>query len=515
MDSDVIMTDNKGTTPGRTSAARVEGPATRGERAPTGIEGLNDILGGGLPSDRLYLVQGFPGSGKTTLAFQFLREGEARGEVVLYITLAESADDLRDSARSHGWDPAEVAIHEHLPLANQAAESQHTLFHSAEVDLAETMSALLQVIDRVRPRRLVLDSLSELYLLAGSALRYRREVLALKEYFQGRQCTVLLLDDRTTDRNDMQLQSLCHGVIMLETITPDYGVERRRIQISKLRGLRFRGGWHDYTIETGGLRVFPRLIAAEHGDEAEAEQIASGLPRLDAMFGGGLDRGTTTLLLGPSGCGKSSIATRFVVAAAARGERAAMYVFDERPATLFARSAGLHMGLREHAAAGRVDVQGVDVAELTPGEFTQRVRHAVERDGVRMVVIDSLAGYMQAMPGTHALILHLHELLTYLGHRGVTTLLVVTQHGMLGTAMNGDVDVSYLSDNVLLFRYYEYDGSVRKALSVFKRRSGPHEEAIRQLTLGGPEGIGIGDALSGFRGVLTGVPIFEGLPHEC
>ncbi len=490
--------------------SRAEGPSAAGSRAPTGIEGLDDILGGGLPSDRLYLLQGFPGTGKTTLALQFLREGRARGEDVLYITLAESAEELRATSESHGWDPSEVTIHEYLPLAQHTAETQHTLFHAAEVDLMETMTALLQVIDAARPRRLVLDSLSELYLLAGSTLRYRREVLALKEYFQDRHCTVLLLDDRTAGRDDMQLQSLCHGVVLLEAVTPEFGAERRRLQITKMRGLRFRGGWHDYTILTGGLQVFPRLIAAEHGDGSVTEQSGSGLAPLDAMFGGGLDRGTTTLLMGPSGVGKSSVATRYAVAAAARGERAAMYVFDERPATLFARSQGLNMELRDHVEAGRLQVQGVDVAELSPGEFTHMVRQAVERDGVQLVVIDSLAGYLQAMPGTHALTLHLHELLKYLGQRGVTTLLIVTQHGMLGNAISGDVDVSYLSDNVLLFRYYEYGGAIRKALSVFKRRSGPHEDAIRQLTLGGPDGIVIGEPLRAFRGVLTGVPVYEG-----
>ena len=386
---------------------------------------------------------------------------------------------------SHGWAPDGVPIHEHLPATQLSPETQHTLFHSDEVDLSETVSALLQVIEDVQPKRLVLDSLSELQLLAGSPLRYRREVLALKDYFAHRDCTVLLLDDRTMGDGDTQLQSLCHGVLLLEVQTPDYGAERRRLRVTKLRGLRFRGGWHDYSIETGGLRVYP----APHRRRVPAtprleEQIQSGLPALDSMFEGGLDRGTTTLLMGPSGAGKSSVATRFAVAAADRGERVAMYIFDERPATLFARARGLGMDLQAHAAAGRISVQAVDVAELTPGEFAQRVRRAVEDDGARLVVIDSLAGYTNAMPETRSLLLHLHELLTYLGQKGVTTLLVITQHGMLGASVTGDVDVSYLADNVLLFRYYEYAGEVRKALSVFKRRAGPHEDAIRRLTTG-------------------------------
>jgi len=491
------------------SPQRADGPSMEGGRAATGIEGLDNILGGGLPCNRLYLVQGYPGTGKTTLALQFLRQGQAQGEPVLYITLAESAEELRATAVSHGWKPDDVEIHEHLPATQLSPETQHTLFHSDEVDLSETVTALLQVVERTQPKRLVLDSLSELQLLAGNPLRYRREVLALKDYFAHRDCTVLLLDDRAMGDGDTQLQSLCHGVLRLEGQTPDYGAERRRLRVTKLRGLRFRGGWHDYAIETGGLQAYPRLVAAEHGEASLTGQAKSGVPALDAMFAGGLDRGTTTLLMGPSGIGKSSVATQFAVAAADRGERVAMYIFDERPATLFARSEGLGMDLQTHAAEGRIEVQPVDVAEMTPGAFVQMVRRGVEREGVRLVVIDSLAGYMHAMPGTQALLLHLHELLTYLGQKDVTTLLVIMQHGMLGTSVTGDVDVSYLADNVLLFRYYEFAGAVRKALSVFKRRAGPHEYAIRQLTLGRPEGIGVGEPLSAFRGILTGIPVYD------
>ena len=480
------------------SGWRAAGPNTQGSRAATGIEGLDDILGGGLPGSRLYLIQGYPGTGKTTLALQFLREGKALGEAVLYLTLAESAEELRATAASHGWDPDEVEIHEHLPATQITPETQHTLFHADEVDLSETVTALLQAVERVQPKRLVLDSLSELQLLAGTPLRYRREVLALKDYFAHRDCTVLLLDDRTTGDGDTQLQSLCHGVLLLEGQTPDYGAERRRLRVTKLRGLRFRGGWHDYTIETGGLQVYPRLVAAEHEEAGATGQIASGLSALDAMFGGGLDRGTTTLLIGPSGVGKSSVATRYAVAAASRGEQAALYIFDERPATLFARSQGLGMDMENAVQSGRITVRPIDVAEKTPGEFAHMVRHAVEEEGVRLVVIDSLAGYLHAMPGARALMLHLHELLTYLGQKGVTTLMVVTQHGMMGTAMEGDVDVSYIADNVLLFRYYEFAGAIRKALSVFKRRSGPHEHAIRELNLGGSDGISVGRAFKCF-----------------
>lgn len=504
-----MMGNNDTETKDGPDVARVTGPNTQGRRAATGIAGLDDILGGGLPPNRLYLVQGYPGTGKTTLALQFLRAGKAQGESVLYLTLAESAEELRATSVSHGWGADDVEIHEHLPATQTAAETQHTLFHTDEVDLTETVTALLQVIERVQPQRLVLDSLSELQLLAGSPLRYRREVLALKEYFAYRNCTVLLLDDRTTGDGDTQLQSLCHGVLLLEGQTPDYGAERRRLRVTKLRGLRFRSGWHDYAIETGGLRVYPRLIAAEYVREEEDGQSESGLAALDTMFGGGLDRGTTTLLMGPSGVGKSSVATRYAVAAAERGESAAMYIFDERPATLYFRSHGIGMNVRDHVEAGRLTINPVDAAEMTSGEFAHMVRKAVEEDGVRLVVIDSMAGYLHAMPGTRALILHLHELLTYLGQKGVTTLMIVTQHGMMGTTISRDVDVSYLADNVLLFRYYEFGGAILKALSVFKRRSGPHEHAIRELTLGGTHGIEVGDPVSALHGVLTGVPVYE------
>ncbi len=480
-------------------------PITGGDRAATGIVGLDDILGGGLPRNRLYLIQGHPGVGKTTLALQYLMEGRRRGETGLYITLSESADELRATAESHGWDLDGIEIHEHT-AADVNSDTQHTLFHPDEVDLTETIGDLLRAVDRVRPTRIVVDSLSELRLLAGEALRYRREILALKNHFGGRDCTVFLLDDRTTDVGDLQLQSLCHGVLMLEEQAPDYGGDRRRLRVTKMRGLRFRSGYHDFSVETGGLVVFPRLVAAEHRDSFAPEQVGRSTPPLNRESSGGVDRGTTTLLIGPSGVGKSSIATRYAVESARRGERVAMYLFDERPPTLFARSAGLGMDLTGQADAGRVMVQAIDPAELTPGEFTHNVRRAVERDGVRMVVIDSLSGYQNAMPQAQSLMLLLHELLTYLNQQGVTTLIVLTQHGMVSSAMTSDVDVSYMADNVLLFRYYEHRGEVRQALSVFKRRAGPHERTLRRLTFSPERGIEVGDPLREFHGVLTGVP---------
>lgn len=483
-------------------------PDTSGDRAGTGISGLDDILGGGFPRNHLYLIQGLPGVGKTTLALQYLREGQRRGEPTLYITLSESAEELRATAESHGWSLDGIEIHEHNTAA-ATMETQHTLFHVDEVDLSEAVGELLEAVDRVKPTRLVVDSLSELRLLAGDALRYRREILALKNHFAGRACTVFLLDDLTTDMGDLQLQSLCHGVLLLEENAPDYGSDRRRLRVTKMRGLRFRGGYHDFVVQTGGLEVFPRLVAAEYRQDAVRGQSPSGIAALDTLFGGGLDRGTTTLLLGPSGTGKSSIATQYAVSAAQRGQQAVIYTFEERLSTLFARAAGLGIGLQEQVDARQVRVQAIDPAELTPGEFTHSVRYAVEEEGVTLIVIDSLTGYLNAMPGSRSLVLLLHELLTYLGQQGVTTLIVVTQHGMLSSSMTDDVDVSYLSDNVMLFRYYEYAGEVCQALSVFKRRSGPHERTLRRLSLSSNQGIVVGEPLQEFRGILTGVPIYE------
>ena len=480
------------------------------ERARTGVVGLDTVLGGGLPRNRLYLIQGLPGVGKTTLALQYMLEGSGRGESALYIALSESAEELRASAQSLGWSLDGVEIYEHSTAARLTSETQHTLFHPDEVDLSETLTEILQVVERVRPSRVVLDSLSELRLLAGDVLRYRREILALKDYFAGRRCTVLLLDDRTTDAGDLQLQSLCHGVLLLEVVTPDYGKDHRRLRVTKMRGLHYQGGYHDYLIETGGLQVFPRLVASDHHTAFAQGQIGSGLPNLDDLFAGGVDIGTTTLFMGPSGTGKSSIATRFALASAERGEPAALYLFDERIQTLLTRADGLGMDLKTQMETGRITIQAIDPAELSPGEFAHKVRRAVEEDGVKMVVIDSLTGYLNAMPDSRFLMLHLHELLTYLGQQGVSTLIVVTQHGMMGNAMNSPLDVSYLADNVLLFRYYEYAGEIQRALSVFKRRAGGHEATIRRLSFGGPHSIEIGEPLREFRGILTGVPLYEG-----
>jgi circadian clock protein KaiC len=476
----------------------------------TGIAGLDDVLGGGLTPHRLYLVEGNPGSGKTTLALQFLFEGLRRKEAGLYVTLSETKAELAAVARSHGWSLDGVEVVELVASeADLEPDNQHTMFQPADVELAETTKAVLAEVERVKPRRVVIDSLSELRLLAQSSLRYRRQILALKQFFTGRECTVLLLDDMTSEAHE--LQSIAHGVITLEHLSPEYGAERRRLRVTKLRGQKFRGGMHDFNIATGGLDVFPRLVAAEHAGARGAETLTGDVAELDGLLGGGIDFGTSTLLIGPAGSGKSSVAVSYARAAAARGDRAALYVFDERIETLLRRAAGLGLDLAPYIAAKTLTVQPVDPAELSPGEFAAAVRRAVDgADGhppARVVVIDSLNGYLHAMPEERLLTVQMHELLTYLGHKGVATFLVLAQHGMIGQ-MQAPVDTTYLADTVILFRYFEARGAVRQAISVVKKRSGRHERTIRELRLDG--GIRVGEPLADFRGVLTGTPTYDG-----
>ncbi|HEX8149328.1 MAG TPA: ATPase domain-containing protein [Pyrinomonadaceae bacterium] len=488
------------------------GPAGDGEaqsRLGTGSAGLDSVLEGGFPANRLYLVEGDPGTGKTTLALQFLLEGARRGEPVLYVTLSETKEELTAVARSHGWSLEGVSLHELVPPAESLkAEAQYTIFHPSEVELGETTRAVIEEVEHTQPRRVVFDSLSEMRLLARDPLRYRRQILALKQYFAGRKTTVLLLDDRTSADADLQVQSIAHGVVMLEQLELDYGAERRRLRVSKLRGSRFRGGFHDFAIRTGGVVVFPRLVAAGRGAEFEPGTVASGVSELDALLGGGLDRGTATLVLGPAGCGKSSLATHFAAASVARGEPAAAFIFDEGVNTYLNRAAGLGTDLRAEVEAGRLKVQQVNPAELSPGEFAHAVCTAVERDGARLVVIDSLNGYMQAMPDERFLTAQMHELLTYLNQQGVVTLLVMAQHGFMGQ-MSSPVDVSYLADTVVLLRYFEAAGAIRRAISVVKKRTGRHEDTIRELRLSASRGVEVGEPLKAFRGVLTGVPVLN------
>jgi circadian clock protein KaiC len=474
----------------------------------TGIAGLDDILGGGFTSNRLYLIEGDPGAGKTTLALQYLLEGRQRGERGLYVTLSETRDELAGVTQSHGWSLEGIDVCELIPSEESLLpEAQSRMFHPSEVELSETTRSVLAEVERVQPSRVVFDSLSEMRLLAQSPLRYRRQILALKHFFLGRKCTVLLLDDRTSEAADLQLHSLAHGVVLLEQLAPEYGAERRRLRVVKMRGKPFRGGFHDFCLLTGGLEVYPRLVASEHRQNFSTGLLESGVPALDRLLCGGLDRGTSALLMGPAGSGKSSVALQYAVAAAQRGEHAFVYTFDESLATLRGRMSGLGVELMPHIEAGRIKIQQIDPAELSPGEFAHQVRQAAEKYHAKVIVIDSLNGYLSAMPEERFLTIQLHELLTYLGQRGVVTLLVVAQHGLLGMGMQAPVDASYLADSVVLFRYFESRGKLQRAISIVKKRSGAHEHTLRELRLTS-EGLWVGEPLVNFQGVLTGTPTF-------
>ena len=488
--------------------------AEQPEVVSCGIPGLDNILRGGFPRYCLSLISGMPGTGKTTLAMQFLLDGARRGESCLYVTLSESRSEIEMVARSHGWDLSGISITELVPSEqNLSADNQLTVFSPSELELGETTQAMIAAVDKHRPLRLVLDSLSEIRLIAQSGLRYRRQVLALKQYFSGRQCTVLMLDDKTGGMEDDHLQSIAHGVITLEQIANQLGAERRRLRVVKMRGIAFRGGFHDFNIRRGGLEVYPRLVAAEHLSSFDETAIPSGNPQLDDLLGGGIPPGTSTLLMGPAGTGKSTIATQFATAAAARGLRTAMFVFDESIGTLRSRSRNLGVGFEQALQSGLISIQQVDPAELSPGEFAAIVRSAAEgtdRSGMpsKLIVIDSLNGYLNAMPEEKFLTAQLHELLAFLGQVGVATIMTLAQTGMVG-AMQAPVDTTYLADNVLLFRYFEATGWVRRALSVVKKRNGRHERTIRELDMDG-NGIKIGEPLSDFQGILTGVPTYVG-----
>ena len=474
--------------------------------AATGVAGLDDILGGGLTPHRLYLLEGMPGSGKTTLAFQFLLEGVRHGESVLYVTLSETTEEIRAVADSHGWSIDRIAIRELVP-SEQSLEpgEQYTVFHPSEVELSDTTKKILDDVEKLKPARIVFDSLSELRLLAGNPLRYRRQILALKQFFAGRRCTVLLLDDLTAAEHDLQVQSIAHGALLLEHAMPAFGPPRRRLSVTKFRGREFRAGYHDYAIRRGGLEVYPRLVAAEHRRESSRERLPSGLAGLDKLIGGGLERGTSTLIQGAAGTGKSTISALFCAQAAERGEHTALFIFDESANTLFSRLDGLGIPLRRHADAGLVSVQQIDPAELSPGEFVHAIRRAVREKRASIVVIDSLNGYLNSMPDEKFLIVQLHELLTYLGQRGVASLLIAAQHGLMGAQMTSPVDASYLADSVMLLRYFEAEGEVRQAISVVKMRGGEHERTIRDFSMKGGR-IVIGEPLRDYRGVMTGVP---------
>jgi circadian clock protein KaiC len=471
-------------------------------------------MSGGFVRNRVYLVEGMPGSGKTTLAMQYLLEGARQGEPVLYVTLAETQEELGAVAASHGWSLEGVAVHQSVPSEDSLRpEEQYTVFHPSEVELTDTTTTILTEVSRIKPRRLVLDSLSELRLLAGNPLRYRRQILALKQFFAGSGCTVLFLDDLTASDRDLQVQSIAHGVLSLEQLQPDYGAERRRLRVLKYRGVRFHGGYHDFAIRHGGLDVFQRLVTADSRGNKLGERLSSGIVGLDELLGGGIERGTSTLITGAAGSGKSSIAAHFVTAAADRGLRGAMFIFDESRHMLLSRCAGLGMNLDAHVESGRVAVRQLDPAELSPGEFAHTVCRTATAENFGIVVIDSLNGFLNAMPDERFLMIHLHELLTYLGQHGVATILIGVQHGLIGSSMVSPVETSYLADAVILLRYFEAGGEVRQALSIIKKRGGEHERTIRELRLD-QGGIRVGQPLREFQGVLTGVPVYAGSSDE-
>jgi circadian clock protein KaiC len=474
--------------------------------ARLGIPGLDDVLAGGLTRNRLYLVDGDPGSGKTTLALHFLLEGARHGETTLYVTLAETIHELTSVAKNHGWSLDGIELLEIIP-GNDAlsADEQITMFHPSEVELGEATKSVLAAVERVKPNRVVIDSLSELRLLSQHSLRYRRQILALKRFFMGRECTVLLLDDRTADATDRQPYSIAHGVITLEQFAPEYGSERRRLIVSKYRGSPFRGGYHDFVIREGGIQVFPRLVAGEYPIRFERKNISSGLKELDDLLGGGLSLGTSTLITGPSGAGKSSVAMQYALTACEQDQRVAVLQFDESMATVSERMEGMGRPIEDHVKNGLLALYQVDPAELSPGQLAYRLREEVETRGTKLVILDSLNGYMHAMPGEQFLTVQLHELTSYLGNHGVTTIIVTTQQGFIGTSMQSPVDATYLADCVVLLRYFEDAGRVRKAISVVKKRTGRHEDTIRELAIDS-NGVHVGKPLTDFHGVLTGIP---------
>jgi circadian clock protein KaiC len=484
--------------------------ATEKTKALFGIPGLDDILSGGLARNRFYLVEGVPGSGKTTLAMQFLLDGASAGETGLYITLSETEEELRETATSHGWTiPDAVKIFELVPPESLLDESQRqSLLYSSDLELGETTNRIFESMARFNPRRVVIDSLSEIRLLAQSSLRYRRQILALKHHFAQRNVTVLLLDDMTAEVQDKTVHSVAHGVIRLEELTPDYGADRRRMRILKYRGQPYRGGYHDFTIQTGGVQVFPRLVASEFRARQQSLVLSTGIAELDGLMGGGIESGTSTLIIGPAGTGKSILMFQFVAAAVKRGEPAAIFAFDEELGLLFSRSKAIGIDLEAMRNSGKLHIAQMDAAEISPGEFAHNVRTAVEKENLRTVVIDSLNGYQCSMPQEQHLMLHIHELLLYLNRVGAATFLTVAQHGIVGD-MKSPVDVTYLADTVVLLRYFEAFGRVHRAISMLKKRGGAHENTIRQFTIG-QNGISVGPVLEKFQGVLRGVPEYVG-----
>jgi len=480
----------------------------RSPRISFGIPGLDDILHGGLPSGHLYLLEGTPGAGKTTIALRLALSTCKAGLTALYITLSESKQELLAVAASHGWQLDPVPIFELTPQEDSLRpEHQYSVFNPEDVELDQLTDLMSKKVTEIEPNVVIIDSLSELRLLARDSFRYRRQMLALKSFFEERKCTVLLIDNRTSDHKEPTVHSIVHGVIGLEVLDREYGSERRRVRVQKIRGSKFREGFHDYQILTGGVVVHPRLVAAEHRRNHRNDSLSTGIAEMDTMLRDGIMRGTSTLILGAAGVGKSSLASRFACSAVERGESAAIYLFDEARQVYLARSAGLGVDLEPYVKSGRLHLQQLDPAEVPPGEFVNDIRARVQ-EGASVVVIDSLNGWLNAMPGEQYLQLQMHELLTYLGMQGVATFLILAQQGVMGP-MQAEIDVSYLADAIILLRYFEAAGEIRKAISIFKKRSGPHEATIREFRLI-PGAIQVGEPLRSFHGVLTGVPQFVG-----
>jgi len=478
------------------------------ELQSTGIPGLDRIIKGGLPPNRLYLLEGNPGTGKTTLGLQYLREGAKNGETSLYVTLSESEEELRTTARSHGWDLSGIDILDITEMGERLeTDSRYTVFHPSEIELDETTKSILRAIEQKKPSRVVFDSLSEMRMMAADPLKFRRQILALKHYFIRCSCTVIMLDDRTSDSPDRQLESIAHGVISLDYTPADYGRQRHTLRVVKMRGVAFQSGDHDFTIQTGGLVVFPRLKVERRTPEGDARTLISDVPNLDRLLGP-MHYGTSTIVLGPAGVGKSTLSIMYVIAAAKRGERSAIYIFDEGPQTLFARTNALGLDLKRYVDEGLVTIRQIQIAELTPGEFAHMVSEEVEQHNAKLVIIDSVNGYLMATPQMKFLTMQFHELLDYLNRNGVVSIMVVGQYGLVGS-MQSPIDMSYLADSVVLMRYFEAAGSIHQAISILKKRAGEHERTIREYQIG-KGGIRVGEPLADFQGVLTGVPIFKG-----
>ena len=492
-----------------TQTVREPVPLAVDERVSTGVPGLDHLLRGGLPAHRIHLVEGHPGSGKTTLGLQFLLEGAKHGESCMYITLSETADELRANAASHGWDLSGIHVQEVQPADNLRPEEQYTLFHPSEIELGDLSRNVFEAVEKYKPARAVLDSVSDMRLLARDSLRYRRQILALKQFFVGRGCTLMLLNETSASDTDAHIQSLAHGVIKLEQAVHDFGIARRRLEIVKLRGVAYVGGFHDCRIQTGGMRVFPRLENRRQSRALPKETLKSGLPQVDALLDNGVPMGTCTLIMGPSGVGKSTLAAQYLCSAASKGIRCAAFLFDEQRQTFLDRGDALGMRLSKYAKNDLVKIAKVEPGSMSPGEFSHSVRKAVEDDNVRVVLIDSLTGYLTAIPEAEAAVVRLHELTSYLASCGVATFLTVAQQGMLGQNMASPIDVSYIADTIFMMRFFEAGGRVRKALSVLKKRTGLHETTIREIAVK-RNALWVGEPLANFRGVLTGVPEFRG-----